>query len=260
MEQILTTMIASLALTILVPIPISPNNLSQYEKNILSVPLVSNHIIFIDDDNSDGKIVYEQKSGGFTYKITEYIENNFEKVTSIIEIRQDKNTYETISKNISIRTNTGIEMYCYDYISTQFERFEINFINDEYETSSLAENTRANNILLRNSTGWVYDGTTYGSNKFIKLTLSFVTQVIIGIASPGGTVVSNVVSTVAGSIAQTIINRLIPTVYYARAYYEKRSLDVSWPMVTGSKWVTRFYSNSNRTDYLGTTTEVVDQS
>lgn len=212
-------------------------------------------ITYIDNDPSDGNIIYEFNNNGTIYRITEYIENNYEKVTSYIEVKQDDGSYKLITKDQSIITENGIEISSFDYESSKLNNYTYTVAN---ETVTLKNDLDEQEIsLLGSSSSWVYDGTTYGSNKIAKYTVAFVTQIIISLALPGSGVANAVASVIIGDIANYIVDNLIPTVYYSRAYYEKHALDVSWYMVTGSKWITRFYENSNRTQFINSVTDVV---
>lgn len=212
-------------------------------------------ITYIDNDSSDGNIIYEFNNNGIIYRITEYIENNYEKVTSYIEIKQNDGSYKLITKDQSILTENGIEISTFDYESSTINNYTYTIAN---ESVTLKNNLDGQEIsLLGSSSSWVYDGTAYGSNKIAKFTIAFVTQVLIGIALPGSGIPTAVASAAIGDIASRIIDKLIPTIYYSRAYYEKHALDVSWYMVTGSKWVTRFYENSDRTQFINSVTDIV---
>ncbi len=258
MKRILTAIMAAFMLLIILPTKVNAEENIQYNINNVFKNDEFSNVKYIDNDISDGKIIYELTNSGETYRVTEYIEDNYKKVTSYIEIKQLDNSYKTIIKNISVLTEDSINICSYDYITTELNNSKYEIKHNEIEKNYNLESINVS--LLRNSTGWVYDGTITGSNKIFKLTLSIIVQIIIGIAAPGGVVVSAITSTIAGNIAAYIIDNNIKTIYYEQDYYEKRSLDVPWPMVTGSKWVTRYYADSDRTKYINTITEIVDQS
>lgn len=212
-------------------------------------------ITYIDGDLRDGNIIYELKDNGNIYRITEYVEDNYKKVTSYIEVKQDDGSYKLVTKNQSVMTEHGIDITSFDYESSKVNHDTYTIANESLTLGNdLAEQDAS---ISGSSSGWVYDGTVNGSNKITKYTIVFVTQLIIGVALPAGGVVSTATAIIAGDIAEYIVDRAIPTVYYSQAYYEKHALDVSWYMVTGSKWVTKFYANSSRTQFINSTTEIV---
>lgn len=255
MDKLLKTFIALLITITIIPATVSAkeNTKQNFNNNYNNIEL--ENINFIDDNINDGKIIYEMNDNGKTYRITEYIKDNYKVVTSYIEIKQSDNSYKLISQDLSIMTNDSIDLYSYDYTTLQSESYSYKINHDITEHEISFEQSEV--IPFGNSSEWVYDGTINGSNKFAKFTLAFITQVIISIALPSTGVVSGITSTAASSIATYLIDKSIKTVYYKQSYYEKHSLDVSWYMVTGSKWVTKYYADSKRTKYLNTTTEIV---
>jgi hypothetical protein len=258
MKHILTAGLAVLIFTTVTPFKVNAEDSINNNANSITQSDEAQCIKYIDNDKSDGKISYELNDNGKSYRVTEYIENNYEKVTSYVELKQLDDSYKRISKNISILNQDNVSLCVYDYTTNKLDTYEYEIGNNATDNSINIE--PENNIMLNSSTGWEYDGTSYGYKSFFIRTLSFITQVLISVACPGNAAVTAATSIILNTIAENVLNWSLPKIYFAQAYYEKQSLDVPWVMVTGSKWVTRYYSDEGRTQYMNTTTEVVDNS
>lgn len=247
MKKVFKVLVAVAFVVCLMPIGI------YAETSVLNLDNEENRKIhYIDNDSSDGKIVYEITEHEELYKVTEYIKNEYAEVISYIEKWQN-DSYTLVYTNHSVMTEDGIRLDSYDCTKAETTSYFYK-LNEGTEKVVLGQPDIS---LFYESTDWEYVDTTVGSNSFAKFTVGFVTQVITALVVPVSGVASAVTAVAISMIVDYIVDNAIEVIYYERDYYEKLSLEVPWVMVVGSKWVTRFYSDSARKNLINTTTEVV---
>ena len=78
MKHILTAGLAILIFTTVTPFKVNAEDSINNNANNITKSDEVQCIKYIDNNKNDGKISYELKDNGKLYRITEYIENNYE--------------------------------------------------------------------------------------------------------------------------------------------------------------------------------------
>ena len=146
MKHILTAGLAILIFTTVTPFKVNAEDSINNNANNITKSDEVQCIKYIDNNKNDGKISYELKDNGKLYRITEYIENNYEKVTSYVELKQLDDSYKIISKNISILNQDNVSLCVYDYTTNKLDTYEYENGNNATDNSINIE--PENNIML----------------------------------------------------------------------------------------------------------------
>lgn len=230
----------------------------QEVQNVLAQP--KHNISFLKGGYDDiSHLEYTYTSNGINFKVIEDTNDSYTSVYSTIYIENKDGIFgKFATQNVKIDSSIVTATFeANGQIDT--ETFSLETIsNIPLELKDISDSP----ISIKSSyngfpvTDWTYYGTFNYSNRILKYTISAVTALITGIvtASTLGTG-AGIVAGTAASVVSSIVTEHMPTVFYSVTMYFKSTIpeEGTFGMHVAEKDITKFYSDSDRTDQIGDT-------
>ncbi|MEK4366295.1 hypothetical protein MKX68_27980 [Paenibacillus sp. FSL M8-0212] len=234
---------------------------SQSIEEVMELP--KDNISFIKGNYGDQNIEYTYTSAGREWKAVENSSSDYKELHSEIYLKNDNGDYELFTtmdvKNISA-TKIDLTFTPENGKASYNETIDMTFqpagveILDNQPQERMSITAAADNPSGLPISDWNHYGNFFYNTKVTKYTISFVTNIVVGLVSYSTLGIGGVVVTTAvTNLVSEIVKDNIPDLWYTDKVYYKTVVPPEpgmFRMKVAEKTIHTFYSDSARTKHV----------